>query len=53
MTNFTKISASPLNKWVPRALSKGQMMQLCRPGWIEDVSFKNDDPIGYLKARLP
>jgi deoxycytidine triphosphate deaminase len=46
------MNISPLNKWVPGALSKGQLMQLCRPGWIEDVSFKNDDPIGYSALDL-
>jgi deoxycytidine triphosphate deaminase len=44
------MSASPLNKWVPGALSKGQLMQLCRPGWIEDVSFKNDGIAVYCRA---
>jgi len=45
------MNVSPLNNWVPDALSKSQLKQLCRPGWIEDVSLKND-PIGYSALDL-
>ncbi|MBE0543546.1 MAG: 2'-deoxycytidine 5'-triphosphate deaminase [Verrucomicrobia bacterium] len=45
------MSISPLNKWVPGALSKGQLTQLCKPGWIEDISDEND-PIDYSAIDL-
>lgn len=41
---------APLNKWIPGALSNGQMKQLCKAGWIEDVI--NDDQIGYSAIDL-
>jgi dCTP deaminase len=45
------MSISPLNKWVPGALSKGQLTLLCKPGWIEDISL-NNDPVDYSALDL-
>src|SRR5258706_1837220 len=45
------MNVSPLNKWVPGSLSKNQLGQLCRPGWIEKVSVEND-PIGHSALDL-
>lgn len=41
---------SPLNKWIPGAISNRQIKQLCKPGWIEDVT--GDDQIGYSALDL-
>ena len=45
------MNATPLNRWIPGALSKKQLKQLCKPGWLEDVSLSND-PIGYSALDL-
>src|SRR5258705_330329 len=45
------MNVSPLNKWVPGALSKGQLRQLCAPGWVEGVRLE-DDLIGYSALDL-
>lgn len=45
------MNSAPLNRWIPGALSKRQLKQLCRPGWIEDVSLAND-PIDYSAIDL-
>lgn len=45
------MSSAPLNKWVPGALSKAQLIQLCKPGWLENVPLEND-PVGYSALDL-
>jgi len=45
------MNIAPLNRWIPGALSKRQLKQLCRPGWIEDVDMAND-PVGYSAVDL-
>jgi hypothetical protein len=45
------MNIAPLNRWIPGALSKRQLKQLCRPGWIEDVTLAND-PIDYSAVDL-
>jgi dCTP deaminase len=46
------MSVSPLNRWVPGALSRAQMKQLCRPGWIEDEIADNEELIGHSAMDL-
>jgi hypothetical protein len=46
------MNVAPLNRWVPGALSKGQLEQLCAPGWIQGVKFDRGDPIDYSALDL-
>jgi dCTP deaminase len=45
------MNTSPLNRWVPGALSGAQLEKICKPGWLECVPMKND-PIGYSAIDL-
>jgi dCTP deaminase len=46
------MNVTPLNKWVPGALSKVQLQQLCAPGWVQGVDCDSDDPIDYSALDL-
>jgi dCTP deaminase len=45
------VNIAPLNKWIPGALTNNQVKQLCRPGWVENVSLPKEQA-GYSALDL-